>query len=365
MQTSNFAPAKENLVSNKPTGVARAPRQALGERTQNNGTAFTMDIDNRGAQVQPAGTQVTQQLQQQPAVRQIVFDVGAQALAEPASGITGETLDPAIEDIDAYDQEDPQFCTEYANEIFHFMREKEMTDPITNYMLQQYEITSKHRMILVDWMAEVTVKFRLLVETLFLAVNILDRFLQRKAVARPKLQLVGVTAMLVASKYEEILTPEVNDFVWITAKAYTREEVLKMERLILSTLDFELSIPTPLHFLRRYSKAARSDSRIHTLSKYITEVSMVDYGMTAHPPSMIAAASVYIARQMTVVPAGDVPWSKTLEHYTAISEAALLPCARDLNKFLAQQATSRYQATFRKYAQDKLLAVARIPTKVF
>jgi transcription initiation factor TFIIIB Brf1 subunit/transcription initiation factor TFIIB len=112
------------------------------------------------------------------------------------------------------------------------------------------------------------------------------------------LQLVGITAMLLASKYEEIYTPEVRDFIWITAKAYTREDVLNMERNILVTLNFNLSTPTPLHFLRRFSKAARSDSKIHTLSKYITELSLLEYKMLEYLPSQIAAAAVYISRKM-------------------------------------------------------------------
>jgi cyclin B len=63
-------------------------------------------------------------------------------------------------------------------------------------------------------------------ETLFLTMNLIDRFLERSDVLRTKLQLVGVTAMLIACKYEEIYAPEVRDFVYITDKAYTREEIL-------------------------------------------------------------------------------------------------------------------------------------------
>lgn len=179
-------------------------------------------------------------------------------------------------------------------------------------MERQVDITDKHRMILIDWLAEVAVKFKLLTETMFLSVNIIDRFLQYKAVARQKLQLVGVTAMLIASKYEEIYTPEVNDFIWISAKAYTREEMLKMERLILLTLDFNLNIPTPLHFLRRFSKAARSDSKIHTLSKYLTELSLLEYKMLKYPPSIIAAAAVYISRSMLPAEVAGPVWVCTM-----------------------------------------------------
>jgi len=85
------------------------------------------------------------------------------------------------------------------------------------------------REILVDWLVEVHLKFKLLQETLYLTVNIIDRFLEKENVMRNKLQLVGVTAMLIASKYEEIYPPIVTDFVYITDNAYSKKEILEME----------------------------------------------------------------------------------------------------------------------------------------
>ena len=73
--------------------------------------------------------------------------------------------------------------------------------------------------------------------------------------SRKKLQLVGVTAMLIASKYEEMYAPEIGDFVYITDNAYSKENIREMERIILKALDFSLGKPLPLHFLRRNSKA--------------------------------------------------------------------------------------------------------------
>ena len=89
-------------------------------------------------------------------------------------------------------------------------------------------------------------------------------------VTRNKLQLVGVAAMLVAAKYEEIYAPEVKDFVYITDRAYTEKEILKMEIKILSVLNFDLGRPLPLHFLRRASKAGSVEAITHTLAKYAT-----------------------------------------------------------------------------------------------
>lgn len=71
-------------------------------------------------------------------------------------------------------------------------------------------------------------KFDLRKETLFLTVNLIDRFLAKQSVVRKELQLVGLVAMLLACKYEEVSVPVVDDFVFISDKAYRRKEVLQM-----------------------------------------------------------------------------------------------------------------------------------------
>ena len=101
-------------------------------------------------------------------------------------------------------------------------------------MESQTDINQRMRAILIDWLVEVHLKFKLMPETLYLSVNILDRFLEKKIVTRQKLQLVGCTAMLLASKYEEIYAPEIRDFVYISDRAFTRDELLRMESVVLN-----------------------------------------------------------------------------------------------------------------------------------
>ena len=87
------------------------------------------------------------------------------------------------------------------------------------------------------WAEQVHYKFELREETLFLTVNLIDRFLERHEVARKNLQLVGVTSMLLACKYEEVFVPSVDEFVMITDKAYTKKEVLNMVPIYSSPFD--------------------------------------------------------------------------------------------------------------------------------
>lgn len=99
--------------------------------------------------------------------------------------------------------------------------------PSTCYMeTVQKDVNQIMRSILVDWLVEVALEYKLVSDTFFLAVNYIDRFLSTNNVARQKLQLVGVTCMLLASKYEEIYAPQIDDFCYITDGTYTRCELL-------------------------------------------------------------------------------------------------------------------------------------------
>lgn len=210
---------------------------------------------------------------------------------------TLEELSREAKDLDAEDLDDPLMVAEYVHEIFDYMKELEIsTLPNPNYMDSQDELEWKMRGILVDWLLEVHTRFRLLPETLFLAVNIIDRFLSRKVVKLDRLQLVGVTAMFIASKYEEVLSPHVQNFRHVADDGFTEQEILSAERFVLAALDYDLSYPNPMNFLRRISKADNYDIQTRTLGKYLLEIGCLDHRFIEYPPSHVAAAAMYLAR---------------------------------------------------------------------
>ena len=145
---------------------------------------------------------------------------------------------------------DLQFAEEYQEEIIPYLlslEDKKRINP--NYMLNQNDINEKMRMILIDWLVEVHLKFKLLPETLFLTINFIDRYLQNNQTPRDKLQLIAVSSLLIACKYEEIYPPEISSFVYITDNAYKKEDILNYEIKILGDLEYDLTYPTPLRFL--------------------------------------------------------------------------------------------------------------------
>ena len=199
--------------------------------------------------------------------------------------------------LDSEDLDDPLMVAEYANDIFEYLRDLECKSvPNPQYMAHQDDLEWKTRGILIDWLVEVHTRFHLLPETLFLAVNIVDRFLSEKVVQLDRLQLVGITAMFIASKYEEVLSPHIANFRHIADDGFTEAEILSAERFVLATLNYDLSFPNPMNFLRRISKADNYDIQSRTIGKYLMEISLLDHRLMAYRPSHIAAAAMYLSR---------------------------------------------------------------------
>lgn len=261
------------------------------------------------------------------------------------------------EDIDRHDTGAPQQVSEYVKEIYEYLLQLQAKQRLeADYMSKQSDITANMRELLISWMGEVSTEFQLMNETHFLAVALVDQFLSRKVVPRDKLQLVGMAAMFLASKYEEIFHPPIEDFVYVSAGTYDREQMVAMELQILETLSFDLSYVSPLHFLRRFSKAANSEPRMHSCCKYFLELALQKYSMLAFSPSMIAASSVYLARML----AGKKPiWTATLAHYTGFSERALVPCVKAFIALLRAEASAENpSAVSEKFASKDFFKVS-------
>lgn len=269
---------------------------------------------------------------------------------EPSTPEIENAIPEGVLDLDAEDADDPLMVAEYVNEIFDYLKELEMqTMANPNYMDSQAELEWKMRGILVDWLLEVHTRFRLLPETLFLAVNIIDRFLSCKVVQLDRLQLVGVTAMFIASKYEEVLSPHVTNFRHVADDGFTEDEILQAEKFVLQALDYDLSYPNPMNFLRRISKADSYDVQTRTLGKYLLEISCLDHRFIAHPPSQIAAAAMYLAR--LVLDRGD--WDATLSYYAGYTEDEIQPVFLLMLDYLHGPVI--HDAFFKKYASKKFL----------
>jgi cyclin B len=268
--------------------------------------------------------------------------------------------DAPARDIDKRDSGDPLLVTVYVQEIYKYYGEQEHRAVVRPYMHLQEAMNPTRRTVLIDWLCEVHHKLKFKPETLYLTVNIVDRYFAKKAnVPKKELQLIGTTALLVASKYEEIVHANIDDLVEVCADTYSHSEILEMEETILKMLQYRLSIPTIYNFLVRYLNATQANFKLCYLSSYIAEGSLHSYDMMKkYKPSQLAAAAVLLGRKAT----GRNIWSPTLFKYSSYREEDVVPVARKMvAKMTKEISSSTKLASLRvKYGSGKLHKVASI-----
>ncbi|XP_015197333.1 cyclin-A1 isoform X2 [Lepisosteus oculatus] len=252
----------------------------------------------------------------------------------------------------------PPDSLEYVKDIYCHLRESEVKcRPKPGYMKKQPDITNSMRVILVDWLVEVGEEYKLCLETLYLTVNYLDRFLSCMSVLREKLQLVGTAAALLASKYEEIYPPETDEFIYITDEAYTKKQLLRMEHLFLRVLGFDMTVPTTYQFLRQFLTIEAVCSRTENLALYVSELSLLDVDpFLKHLPSKVAAAAYCLANYTL----NGRLWPESLCAFTGYSVHEIAPCLQDLHKVYLGAADRPQQAMRVKYKSSKYCGVSLI-----
>jgi len=150
----------------------------------------------------------------------------------------------------------------------------------------------------------------------------------------------------------------------MTEQGYNKEEILKGERIILQTLDFEISsYCSPYSWVRRISKADDYDIQTRTLSKFLMEVTLLDHRFLRCKPSMVAAIGMYLARRMLNGTWVHTPLScearadrqdDAFIYYSNYTEAQLVPGAMLLCERLVE-ADFESVYVYKKYANKKFL----------
>lgn len=261
-------------------------------------------------------------------------------------------VDYEWQDLDEEDHDDPLMVSEYVSEIFPYLHELEhKTLPNPNYLFEQTQLKPKMRSILVDWLVEMHQKFRLLPETLFLAINIMDRFMSVESVQIDKLQLLATGSLFIAAKYEEVFSPSVKNYAYFTDESYTEDQILQAEKYILTILNFDLNYPNPMNFLRRISKADDYDVQLRTLGKYLLEISIIDYKFIGMLPSLCSASAMYIAR---LILGKDPVWNGNLIYYSGGYRVDdLRECVELIVQYLISPV--EHDEFFKKYATRKFM----------
>ncbi|XP_041643355.1 cyclin-O [Cheilinus undulatus] len=241
---------------------------------------------------------------------------------------------------------------QYGDIGYRIQREREVQFHPCKSLARQPELTAEARCKLVSWLIPVHKHFCLSFECCCLAVSIMDRFLASTPVASDCFQLLGVTALLLASKQVEVGSPQISHLLSFCCDAFTKEQLCNLECLILLRLNFRLSAPTLAFFLDYYTNCieaaqlacAQSDRfgrvtpdtkrprQCSNLAQKVCELSLADYAFNKYPPSLTACCALRLA-------------SELLKHQEGVTECADMQPPEDqlgslMGELFTQSATS-------------------------
>ena len=263
--------------------------------------------------------------------------------------------------------EDPQVNNEYLLEMYqNLILEEKNVKSLFGYMKNQPDINEKMRAMLVDWLIDVHFKFKLKSNTLFLTIWLVDKYLSLKKIKRNKLQLIGVTCMLISCKYEEIYSPEVFDFVYITENSYEKKDIIDLEMEILTLLDFNITVPTSNSFYEIITSILCFSTQEFFLGKYLLEMFLIDYRSLKYNPSEIANTICFIIvnhRKNNDITYLNESANDFIYNYTN-NEMMYKDCCRDICFLLEVLENTQLTSVKKKYLTKDCHRVGRVK-KIF
>ena len=209
-----------------------------------------------------------------------------------------KALNRQLEVCDLLDLRKVQAVAEFAPKITqHLLQEEKKFQLPESFMNHEgQKVTESMRAFLIDWLAELHFRFKMWQETFYVTVSIIDRFLSMEPhLPKDQLQTLGITALHIAGKYEEIYPPELKNLLKISTDQVTKADVINMEYRILFKFQFSITQPSSYRFLERFCRLAQADERHFLLANYFTDLSLMDCRLQKELPSRVAACSLYLA----------------------------------------------------------------------
>ena len=251
----------------------------------------------------------------------------------------------------------PNYVLEYSNDIFRFLKNfQNINQPklSENLLENQNNISKSKRALLINNLIYIHEQFELIDETLYLSVNLIDRFLSdsnQKIKNDIEFLLLGITCLFIAGKYEEIEPPEITDYIYITKHIFSKEQIISMEYKILSTFNFNIIYISPLIFLDRLNFISEvSNNKIISLSKYILELSLFDTIFYKYNSLKRACSAIYLTRKICKF---NDCWNNTLKIHSGYDKKYINKCSKDLFFMLKNINKTNLKAIVQKYSSNK------------
>ena len=269
---------------------------------------------------------------------------------------------------DFFSKKNPE--DEYTNDILYNLLQEEKVMKLkidSDYFKTQPEINEKMRAILIDWLIDVNNKFNFTEETLYLAINIIDTYLSLKKIKRCNLQLLGVTALFISCKQNEIIFRRLKEYAYITDNAYNEQDILNMENDIFQTLEFNILFPSALTFfeilchnfgiLDKENKDDKKNLEFN-LGKFLIESFYMSDTSLKYYASTIACSAMYIVMKFFKMKNYQVCYDKNLfnvkEKITKNNTSNIIKeCAKEIYSFIGELSKHNLNASIRNFSNEK------------
>jgi G2/mitotic-specific cyclin 1/2 len=198
----------------------------------------------------------------------------------------------------------------YKSQQAHEKREISMVYRYSSKVFEYYNLLDKplvynstiswqKRSEVVDWIIGIHERLELTQESLFLTINLIDKFLIARDIPSNKLQLVGITALIISCKFEEVICPTLQNLIILAGNKMSEEDIKKAEKYMLHTLNYDILYSCPLNFLRKCSKSNNYEKKSKNVSKFLLEISFLYEKLNKYTSSIKATTSMYLARKIT------------------------------------------------------------------
>jgi len=286
--------------------------------------------------------------------------------ATPARPIASPDTQPRLLPAGVVNIELEDGLYEYAAEVIVYLRGLEQKFLLPEDFLDNNKVDGGMRAILVDWLVQVQHYLKLGQETLHICVRILDTVLDRREVEPGKLQLVGVSALLVASKIEEYYPADIKKLLHLTENSYSATEILHMEKVLFGVVDFQVYFTTPQDFFPRYTRAAlrSEDPEFMKTCQLLLDSHLPSPSHACLAPSLLAAAAIYAASLLYNLAANpgacptDNLWTPTLRHYTDYLEVEVSPVSLSMLDMFVNPKFTGTRIKYRSSSQHGRLVMA-------
>jgi cyclin B len=261
------------------------------------------------------------------------------------------------------EKRDVQSVNEYKDEILNNLIEEEKKikyEINPNYFQYQTEINQDMRSILIDWLIDVHNKLSFKEETIYIAIYIMDSYLSKKFIQRKRFQLLGITSLILASKLNEIYIRRISDYVFITDKAYTVDEIKYMEEDISKTLNFKFLVPSSLSFYEIISEkiGIHEDSDKFRFGEFLIQSFLIDFRSLYYSYSTISCACCYIIMKFNKMKNYQISYNNQYYSikYNNMNENRsniVKDCAKNICAVITEMFNSKLQSTIKKYSKCK------------